>query len=626
MKSRMQGQARRILAVCLLVVMMAGVPASYGARLFTDVPEDYWSMPYIIKAVENDIMPGFSDATYKPTKSASKLEVITAIYNTICAAGKFDKMQGDVLAMKFGATIDAAKIPKTLAPYGETTWAAVGYALENNIIHPDELKGFVIEGELAEATKLEASIFLGKGLNLFLNENLQRIVSFDYKDAFSIPNVAAPYVDILIQNKVISSDGDDKGNFNPKRVLTREVLAIFTSGAYSVLSGEIEPADSNDAVIDPSKPVGDTRTYEAIVSIVHDDLEIIEIRDGGGKLHVYDGSRTEIKRDGKSLALSDVSKGMDVTVYETDGKLEKLVVNKQFDKAEGKFFAKSDALTDAEGRYRVITVTVDAGKKYYKAYDSAVVVKDGEAVSISDLEVGDKLYISAEGFNVREVEAYSEKTVASGVLNRTTDFKAGSSVSIQLEKGSYIDQVLKSDIEVTSGGEGIRKGDIVKVTLEYGQVVKVESTGMRSEITGTIQSILISEQPQVTLKMADGAVKTVNLKPDMTFTLLGGEENGTIYDLRLDQNVTLKMDGMGVNALVMNKVIERTKFRAVVQEVYQTANLLKVKDDKGQVWMVSFREGAVFSMLDYEPGDAVFVIGFELSSDLYEAESVIAVQ
>lgn len=626
MKSSMQGQVRRILAVCLLVVMMAGGPATFGARLFTDVPEDYWAMPYIIKAVENEIMPGYSDATYKPTKSASKLEVITAIYNMICASDKFDKAQGDVLAMKFGGTIDAADIPKTLPPYGETTWAAVGYALENSILHPDELKGFVIEGELAEATKLEASIFLGKGMNLFLGENLQRIVSFDYKDAFSIPNVAAPYVDILIQNGVISSAGDDKGNFNPKRVLTREVLAIFTSGAYGVLSGEIEPASSDDAALETGSQTGDAKTYEAIVSIVHNDLEIIEIRDGGGKLHVYDGSRVSISRDGNPLTLSEVNKGMDVTVYEADGKLEKLVVNRQFDKAEGKFFAKSDALSDAEGRYRVITVTAEGGKKYYKAYDSAVVVKDGEAVAISDLVVGDKLYISAEGFNVREVEAYSEKTVASGILNRTTDFKAGSSVSIQLEKGSYIDQILSRDIEVSSSGEGIRKGDIVKVTLEYGQVVKVESTGMRSEITGTVQSIFISEQPQITLELPDGAVKTVNLKPDMTYTLLGGDEDGTIYDLRLDQNVTLKMDGTGANTLVMNKIIERTRFKAVVQDVYQTANLLKVKDESGQVWMVSFREGAVFSMLDYAPGDTVFVIGFELSSDLYEAESVIAVQ
>ncbi len=113
-------------------------------------------------------MPGYSDATYKPSKAVSKLEVITAVYNTISASDKFDKLQGDVLAMKFGATIDAANIPKELAPYGESTWAAIGYALENEILHPDELKGFVIEGELAEATKLEASIFLGKGMKCFL--------------------------------------------------------------------------------------------------------------------------------------------------------------------------------------------------------------------------------------------------------------------------------------------------------------------------------------------------------------------------------------------------------------------------------------------------------------------------
>lgn len=614
---------KRAVAICLLVVMAISTPAAFAARLFTDVPEDYWAMPFIIKVVENDIMPGYSDATYKPSKAVSKLEVITSIYNTICASGKFDKLQGDVLSMKFGATIDSAGIPKTLAPYGETTWAAVGYALENEILHPDELKGFVIEGELAEATKLEASIFLGKGMNIFLNENLQRIISFDYKDAFSITSAAAPYVDLLIQNDVISSKGDDKGNFNPKQVVTREVLATLLSGAYGVLSGEIVPVESDDDSEIITVPKGDTKTYEAIVSSVHEDIEIIEVRDGGGKLHVYDGSSASIVRDGNDLELEDVNKGMDVTVHEVDGELSKLVINKQFDKTEGKYDAKSDELTDADGTYCVITIVTDNGKKYFKAYDSAVIVKDGEPVELDDLEFGDRLHMNVEGFMVREVEAYSPSSVVSGVLNRTTDFKKGSSISIQLDKGSYIDQTLESDIEVQGAADGIRKGDIIKVTLQYGKVVKVESTGMSSELSGTITSILISETPEVTVLTSDGVSKTAQLKEDMEYILLDGDDEGDVYDLRLDQSITLKMDGMGVKTLIMNKIVEKVKFKAEITEIYQTANLLKVKDDAGQVWTVSFSEDATFNILDYEVGDSVFVIGFELSDDLFEAEHVI---
>ncbi len=625
MKTHVNMKLKKVIAICLMTIMMVGVPASFAARLFTDVPEDYWSMPYIIKVVENDIMPGYSDATYKPAQAATKLEVITTIYNMVCAAEKFDKLQGDVLAMKFGATIDGAKIPKTLAPYGETTWAAVGYALENEIIHPDELKGFVIEGELAEATKMEASVFLGKTLNAFLKEDLQRIISFDYKDAFSITSAAAPYIDLLIQNDVISSKGDDKGNFNPKQVVTREVLAILLSGSYGVLSGEIVPADDSNSDSTDSVDVDatGTKTYEAIVSIVHNDLEIIEVRDGGGNLHVYDGSNAEITRDGSDVELEDVNKGMDVTVKETDGDLIKLIINKQFDKIEGKFEASSDALTDEDGTYSVITVSTNDGNKYYKAYESAVIVKDGETVELRDLDDGDKLILSAEGFMLREVEAYSPQRETSGVLNRTTDFKVGSSVSVQLEKGGYIDQVLEKEIEVISGDEGIRKGDIIKVTLEYGRVVKVESTGMSSEVSGTITSILISETPQILVETTEGVEKTIDLKDDMEYILQGGESGGSIYDLRLNQSVTLKMDGMGANTLVMNKVIEKVKFKAEIVEIYQTANLLKVKDDSGQIWTVSFKEGATFSILDYEVGDDVFVFGIELSEDLFEAELVI---
>ncbi len=51
LKTGMKNNMRRILATCLLVVMMVSAPASgFAARLFTDIPEDYWAMPYIIKS------------------------------------------------------------------------------------------------------------------------------------------------------------------------------------------------------------------------------------------------------------------------------------------------------------------------------------------------------------------------------------------------------------------------------------------------------------------------------------------------------------------------------------------------------------------------------------------------
>ena len=167
------------------------------------------------------------------------------------------------------------------------------------------------------------------------------------------------------------------------------------------------------------------------------------------------------------------------------------------------------------------------------------------------------------------------------------------------------------------------KGDIVNVTLEYGKVTRVEATGMSSEISGEIQSILISATPQITLLTADQEAKVIKIKPDMTFVKDGESGSGDIYDLRLEQSVTIKMDGAGANTIVFNKPVEKTKFKAEILEVFQTANLLKVKDDAGQVWTVSFKEGATFSILDYEVGGSVFVFGIELSDDLFEAELVI---
>ncbi len=612
---------KKHIAVWLVfVLVLSAMPTAFAAKIFTDLADDHWAAQYILKVSEHEIMTGYADATFKPTQPVSKLEVITALYNAIVASGKFTRAQGAGLAFTHEQALDEAQIPATMEPYGSAVREAAAYALENNILHPDELKGFVVDGEFTEATRLESTVFIGKGLNLFLRESTLKIISFKYKDQVAITQAAAPYVDLLITYDIISGDGDANGNFNPKIVIGRDVLATMIAKSFDILEGNTKPTDTGSTL----QPVVSDKVYEASVALVHNTIGLIELRDGGGKLKVYDATRAQYLLNGVTVSLSNLVKGMDVTVYESAGKLDKIVINKQFDKEEGTFDKVSGDLKDDLGSFTVMTmVKADGSKKYYKIYDSILLTRDGESATINTLVKGDKVMISAEEFIAREVEAYSKQSTLSGILNRSTDFKKGSSLSVQLQNGRFMDEVLATDIQVVEQNGDIRKGDIIKVTLEYGKIVQVEATGMSSELSGEVVEIIIAATPKVKVKEENGSLKTVSLNSNYVVTKQGESQNFDVYALRLNQQVTMKLDAFGANSISVNKTVEKVKFTAEVMEVHKSTNLLKVKDDGGKQWVVGVKDGSALNILDYAIGDKVFVYGIELSDSLFEAEMII---
>lgn len=564
-----------VVSILLMALMVSTSVMSFGAQLYTDIPEDHWANAYITKVSELDIMPGYSDGTFKPDNKVSKLEVIVGIYNTIDAAGKLDGVDVTGMVNKHRATIESLSIPNELDPYGDV-YPAVAFALENEIIVKDELKYFMKDGALYEASKLNTSVFIGKALNIYKKENLNKIISFDYKDAFDISAAAAPYVDLLIQYDIVDAKGDADGKFNPRQIVSRQNLTVMLTGFY-------------DALMDETTGSGDTST----------------------------GTNT-----GSGTSGNDMNTG-GTTGTDNSKDDAREAFEKKYDKVEGEYKNLSDSLTSKEGPYKVITVVDDNGKsQYYKVYESIHVEVDGQEIAIDDLEEGGRVTVYYDDVDAFGIFAYSKFEEFSAVLNKPTDFEEGSVLSIKDSDGKVIEQVIEEDMAIITNGNSVSKGDILKVTAEYGKITKVEATGTPSEDAGYIEEIIISNQPKLTIKDMDGKLKTYAMNPNYVVKDGDRVDNDKIYTLRLNQYVVLDMDAFGIKTVYLNKPIESKGMEAEIMEIHTSSNIMEVKDEDGKTWIITVKSGSSIYLSNYNVGDHVKIQGSGLSGNLFEAEKI----
>ena len=213
---------------------------SFAALAFSDVEANHWALSSIKTVSEKNITPGYSDASFRPLQKATKVEVIVASYRILKETGKLGTFSAAESVNRNKATLTAAGIPAILAPYNSDVYTAFSFALDKNIISKEELSTFTASGKLVEATKEQVATTLGKTLNLVKNQALTgKIIAFNFVDASTITTTAAPYINLLMDYKLIGNAGDINGNFNPKVSLGRDVTASLVAGVYNIIKNNI---------------------------------------------------------------------------------------------------------------------------------------------------------------------------------------------------------------------------------------------------------------------------------------------------------------------------------------------------------------------------------------------------
>lgn len=626
----------KVLAVFLAVMLVGN--AAFAAVAVTDVTSSHWANDYVQSVVEKEIMALNEDGSFKPNDNVTNVETIIVLYRAAKQAGFLNGVNLNTLTSKYEADLEGLGIPKMLAPYGGDVYPALSYALENKILVMDEVKYFISNGKLTEAKKVDTSVFFGKALNVYKNENLNKIISLSYKDAFDISLGALKYVNLLIEYNLISNKGDSNGNFNPKSIINRSVLAVYADGYYKAIGANGQVATGTDSTVtvpnpsettdtsgstDTATQSSDDVTVSGTITDIFTDLKLIEVKEASGKTSVYDLKQAKIYADESLIDFSSLEKTTLVKLTITGGIVETVKLDKAYDKVEGTFIQVTELMGETQ-KFRSMKIQLPSNAYDFKrVYTSTPVTIDGVQKTVEDLKTGYKVVVAFDGYDAKSVTAYSEFYQIGGMLKDSINPKAPTALSMTMDNGNSFYQELTSEVSFSNTENLLNKNDIVKVVLKYGTVISIEYIGQAKDLVGTIEEIHITKTPSIAIKLDTGIVETYTLSDKAKLVDDAGNETLTIYDLRLDQIVRMHVGIEGIDRIDFSKETETVSFSGTVTNVFATTNLLIVKGDDGTTKTVGFAQNSGLKITDYVIGDKLFIKGKQLTEVLFEADSIV---
>src|SRR6056297_635317 len=269
-----------------MVVAFAVMLMPIGAFAdFSDIGDAPWAETYIENMVDEGIVTGYEDGSFRPNDNISKYASILMIYRTVKATDLVTTSEQTVNISRHMTTIVSKGVPNWPDMYG-----AVAYCLENDIITAADLDNFHIGDTYTNARRFEVAVFLGKTMNIYLEEDLNVLYSLDFKDASSIVAAARPYVYLLNKKDIIN--GDELGYFNPNSPITRAAMAKMLSVSLNLLGNIEEPVENSDDIIGTiTNIIGDTNRVVIQNGADDDDIAIYNLTDAE---IIIDGDEEEI--------------------------------------------------------------------------------------------------------------------------------------------------------------------------------------------------------------------------------------------------------------------------------------------------------------------------------------------
>lgn len=591
----------RILTILLIITIM---PISAFA-IFTDLEEASWAKGYIETMAEEGIVTGYDDNTFRPNDNISKYASVLMIYRTLKASDLVTAAEQTANINKHMSTIIAKGVPNWPDLYG-----AVAFCLEKGIIASDDLNNFHIGDTYTNARRFEVAVFLGKAMNLYLEEDLNILYTLNFKDAASIVTAARPYVYLLNKHDVIS--GDTLGYFNPSDPITRAAMAKMLAVSLDILK-EKTPAEE-DAAGTITNIIGDTNRVVIQRGADEDDIAIYNLTD------------VDIVIGGKEGDIEDLEIDMAVRMTFEGTLLTKLTVvdGTAADSAVYDYDATYYGYMAFEDYYLVTLKDHDGDKFTYKTTPTVVIRWEGAVADFDDFERGDPVDYTLSGSTFTRIEGFDMSREFEGIFQEYKEGDDGDTIVITKSGGGSLELALDDSYDVEKNGNdrsisNLYKGDFVVVTTEYEKVVLIVASSNETEESGIIRSILIAAQPRITVMTEDNEEKTFDIDENVDIEI-GGDE-GSLYDLRLNYSVDIVIEGGVATGIEADSYAVLNKIDGSIYGIYISSEKLKVKYLKDGVNEYIYvyidvddtdifsPEGRSMDFEDLDEDDKVFIYG-----------------
>ena len=616
---------KKMLSLLLAVVMVFGTGI---ASFSTDVAANNWAKANIDRMVEKGIMPTYTDGSFKPNDNVSSVETLIIIYRSIKAAKLVNDNEIDALVAKYEAQLIALGLPKMLAPYGSDVYPALSYALEKKIVEMDEVKTFIAAGQLTTVRKVNASVFFAKALNQFKADNLNKIIVLTYNDEAMITLSARKYIYFLIENSILSSKGDTAGNFNPNSTLNRMVVAVMIDNFTTVVSKmtpvEVAPIETpkeevkKEDVKETIPPLIVTeRTVKGTVESVEDVYQTVVLTEDKT---AYDLSHAVIFANEQQVGIEALAPGVAVELAIEKNYVTKVIVTPNYTVIKGQLNSISDWIGTTDPfkstRISLANKTVDAKRAYAKT----LVMLNGTKATLADLKPNTAITLYNVGSEIVRIQAYSDTFTSKAQLLTKIDTKAPAGVKLLLASGVVYETAILPEVVFVGGASGFEVNTLVNVTFKNGSITKVENIGKIETYSGKISEIYIKKSPEVTLVKGE----SLALAKNVVIINESGASNLTVYDLRLDQDVTLYTGINGVSKIEFGQkavVVEGAVYK--VTQLFTSTNLMIAMDEKSKPITIVMASTNTQKVDQFTVGDTIALEGKFLTEGIFEATKVI---
>lgn len=616
----------KIFVLMLSVMLIGNSGISLAA---TDVTTSHWANTQIESVSGKIIMPVYTDGTFKPDSVVTSLEVIVSIYRAVKTAGLLDNVQMGTITTKHETSLKTLGIPQMLAPYGSDTYPALAYALEYNILTLAEIKVFITGSTLTNVKKVNAVVFIAKALNAYKQENLNKIILLSYKDSAEISLSAIKYVNLAIEQGIISSKGDAYGKFNPNNSINRATLATLTDGLYKLLSTIENTQPTTQPTTQPATTDATNTTpinfeaekiFSGKVKTVNDAEQTISVINTSGKTESYLLDEAVITEAGYKGTFESITLGAQIELTLKDGVVTTAALEKSLSRVEGTFVFLTDNIGITNIRKSIKVLLPSKLHDFRNVYDDTLVTINGVPAKATDIKAGNKVIVLYDGYDAKRVIAYSELYEFTGIMNKALDSKVPGKFEVTLESGNIVSTMTTATGITYISGSVFNGGDIVKATLKNGVLTRLEYIGQAKTLVGTLSGINIKKIPELTLTLANAKNETYALASKVKLINALGENALSIYDLRLAQEVTVDIGIGGITKVQLGRkiVAEAMGIKVTVSQVVDSSNILIVTDESNRVRTITFPVGSTYKASNYKPGMVLYIDGKAIADAIFE--------
>lgn len=597
-----------ILSVSLIFCVLP--LSAYAKAIFPDVSESSfsWAQEAVEDMVGLGIIKGYTDGTFKPEKSISKIEALV-----LCARvlGYTEE------ACQPYVELSASLYEDVLANYDVSYPGEVSFLIYKDVIKEKELS-YYIGGDNAKAPlkRYEAAKLLTKVMGA--EDDLDSSVSkTPYADSADIPADAKPYVVFVSEAGLMNGMSENK--FAPLVEVNRAQMAtllyrIINSLEIKYASGKITDVDGEFDELMYSTEDGKVEG----ISLPYDLNPVI--KQNGYRIEF---SKLSLGADVLIVKRGDAIYSIETIVTEPDLETEGVIggITAQGGISKISIFPIGDQNNTSS--YTIsenVTVTYAGAKSNLasikKFMYAELVIKDGKVIAIAATDAERTLKGTVESISLEPVSF-------------TITLTNGTS-----ETYPVADTATAKRNNVATDVTNILVGDKVSITLRYEQIAVITATSTKFTSTGTIEEITIATLPSIKIRTGS-TVAQYSISRDATYTIDGAP--GTIYDLRLNSSITASVDSETITSLTTSKPATSSVITGTIESINKSYGFfvlitqdkntgeditLQVFTKKTSLKVINSADGLTKTTSDLKAGMSVSVTG-ALSTGAFEATTII---